>query len=50
MGYLGRSWGRLSVEGDPQYDGQDIKDEDINSGNMVLMGYINSIFAKERDS
>jgi hypothetical protein len=34
---LGRFWGRITAETDPQFDGQEIEDTAIQSGIMMLM-------------
>ena len=43
---LGRFWGRITVDTDPQFDGQDIADAGIQSGIMMLMNIL--ITAAER--
>ena len=35
---LGIFWGRISVDADPQWDGQDVADDDIRSVPDLLMG------------
>ena len=40
---LGRFWGRIAIAGDEQFDGQEIPDEEIESGSMLLMAHILSI-------
>lgn len=37
---LGVFWGRISIDCDPQWDGQDVADEDIKSGSYLLMEYL----------
>ena len=40
---LGVFWGRMTVDADPQWDGQDVADEDIQSIPYLLMDYLVSI-------
>jgi len=40
IGVLGRFWGRLTVECDPNFDDQEVNDKDIKSGSMLLMEHI----------
>lgn len=37
---LGRFWGRIAVDSHEEYDGQEVPDESIQSGSMLLIGYI----------
>lgn len=34
---LGQFWGRIEVDGNADFDGRDVKDEDIQSGSMLVM-------------
>lgn len=40
IGVLGRFWGRVAMDSDYRFDHQHIPDSDIESGCMVLVGYI----------
>ena len=40
---LGRFWGRIEVDTNPDFDGKDVLDEDIKSGSMLLMEHILSV-------
>lgn len=42
---LGRFWGRIEVDINPDFDNQEVRDEDIVSGPMMLMQHILSIVA-----
>ncbi len=37
---LGRFWGRIEVDTNSEFDGHDVRDEDIKSGAMLLMEHI----------
>ena len=43
---LGRFWGRIEVDVNPDFDGQEVKDEDIKSGPMLLMEHILAILGR----
>lgn len=43
---IGRFWGRVSIDTNSDFDGQDVADEDILSGSMFLMNHVLSIFLK----
>ncbi len=46
---LGRFWGRVAMEGDPQFDDQDIPDDQIATGSMLLVDHIATI-VKSQDA
>jgi hypothetical protein len=43
IGILGRFWGRIAIESNEEFDGQEISNEAIESGPMVLIGYIEQL-------
>jgi hypothetical protein len=43
---LGVFWGRIALESDEIWDGQDVKDEDIKSGSRLLMEYLLSVMSE----
>lgn len=40
---LGRFWGQITVDTDPDFDGKDVAPEDIESGPMMLFDYALSL-------
>jgi hypothetical protein len=40
---LGVFWGRISIGCDPEWDGQEVADEDIKSGSYLLMEHLISV-------
>lgn len=46
MTAIGRFWGRVSLDTNPDFDGQEVADEDISSGSMLLMNHVLSILPR----
>lgn len=46
MTAIGRFWGRGSLDTNPDFDGQEVADEDISSGTMLLMNHVLSILPR----
>lgn len=45
---LGRFWGRIAIDINPDFDGKEVSDDEIQSGAMVLMGSILEILVKQK--
>lgn len=44
---LGRFWGRVAVDTNSDFDGQSIRDEDIESSAMILLRYMREIVEEQ---
>jgi hypothetical protein len=40
VGSLGRFWGQIEVDTNPDFDGQDVEPQDIKSGYMLLFDFV----------
>lgn len=49
LGALGRFWGRIEVDIDPDFDTADVSDADIVSGPMLFMDHLLTIAAELRE-